>query len=170
MQDNLILMVGVPFSGKSAFIEGNFSSWTDVVSLEEITYDVANVRGTIINDKTWVALSKSAQVEFERRLASLCFLPTGVPSGTVVVEGNFLSFRARRNFLKMYGENKQKVAIVMPTPTLEELAQNIILSDKHFSPGGLKDKLSCYQYPSPLEGFDLIVDAEDADLYHKVWG
>ncbi len=169
MLDRLILVVGLPFSGKSKFIDDQFKDWTDVISLEEIAYDVANVRDMPITEKTWPQLLKSAQVEYERRLSVLCDCPTGSPMGTIVVEGNFTSYRPRRDFLKRYGVNKAKVAIVMPTPTLLELSHTAIESNKFFSFGGIKNKLESYSYPKTFEGFDIIVDSNDPDLHMKIW-
>tara|TARA_R110000772_G_scaffold2410_1_gene8302 strand:+ start:26567 stop:27082 length:516 start_codon:yes stop_codon:yes gene_type:complete len=154
---NLILMVGVPLSGKSTLIEKIEEYVDTIVSRDDILIEMGNekLEGMSYNDAFKKVNQKNVSKELRKRLA----LAT-LSEGNVVIDMMNHKSKARRSHLKLF-EGFTKYALIVKCPSVEVLLErneNRFKEEGKFIPVNVIDDLvRVYSSPRLDEGFDYIV-------------
>lgn len=162
MSKQLIMLVGLPYSGKSYLAESlglyNESDYV-VVSSDKILLEWAEASGSsynsIFKDKV-----DAAQQEATKRLLNA--LREGK---SVVIDQTNLTKASRCRKLSQCPKDYTKICIVVPEVTPEELEQRINNRKTHVIPLSVLARMkTIYQAPSIDEGFDVIYYAGFDDI------
>ncbi len=157
-----VVMVALPGSGKSTFVNREKTSETFVFSTDDYIETVAMEQG-----KTYSEIFKDtiAQAEMYMNKALTSTLSKG---NSVIVDRTNLTEKGRRRVLSVVPKDYEKIAIVIvPPETTEDWAE---LSrrlgnrpGKHIPEHIMQSMIASYKEPSLAEGFDKIEK-------YDIWG
>lgn len=150
---NLILMVGVPLSGKSTLIK-RISEYVDtIISRDEIVLEKGN--GLSYSDSFHKVNQKDVSTALKYRI-----MDAAKSGGNVVIDMMNHRSKSRRSHLSQFN-GYTKIALVTNCPSMEVLLErneNRNREENKFIPVKvIEDTLSSYSSPTKEEGFDFIV-------------
>ena len=149
----LIILVGIPGSGKSTWIKNNKDKYlgkTKVISRDEIRFAL------VAEDEDYFSKEKEVYKEFIRQIKE------GINEhyDTIFVDATHFNRGSRTKLLRSLGSSLKGVEVnaVVIRPSLEiTLAQNAQRTGRKFVPENIiKDYYNKFEIPSEEEGFDEI--------------
>lgn len=157
---DFIMMVGIPYSGKSYYIESmNLKQGKTLISSDEEVHRLASLSGQAYNDvfKDVVGLAQEN--------AANAFIDAVKRSESILLDQTNLTKASRARKLVLLPETYRKVCIVVPQPTLRELEQRKLQRTSHNVPDGVLAYMrEVYQEPTVDEGFDVVYYAGFDDI------
>jgi len=147
----LYMLIGVPASGKSTWLEQNADSGV-VLSTDAHIDNVAAQQGKSYNDVFGDAIKK-ATVKMNNDLKQ------AVNRGEDIHwDQTNLTVKSRRGKLQKVPDTYEKIAVVFPTPDADEHQRRLdSRPGKTIPPHILKNMMATFQMPTTDEGFDRIV-------------
>ena len=149
----VILLVGVPLSGKSTWIRNNHST-TKVVSRDELVMEVYG------SDDYSKAFKEVDQKEVDR-LLDLRFKEVNTNKENVIVDMTNMVVSRRVKTLKYFSDDYHKEVIVFPVLETNEYErrnkERNVNENKWIPPFVITSMLNSYQEPTLDEGFDKII-------------
>lgn len=156
----LLLLVGIPLSGKSTFVNllfkelGNESNSINVISRDDILMNESN------ESNYEKAFNTVNQKEVTKKLNAKLEMAKEVKSGRWIIDMTQLSEKRRKHHLSFF-KNYYKVAIVFPIPNEAEINKRNLKREKsegkYISKVVIEHMLSKYSPVKKQEGFDLII-------------
>ena len=157
MTKRIIMLVGVPASGKSTWIEKEFQGECVVISTDNIVEEIAEAAGKTYND-VWANSIKAAErimwEEFDRAVETKQY--------PIVIDRTNLNAKVRKKFfdrLKNFHPNHgyEIEAVVFPTPEKEEWERRLNSRPGKNIPQSVLDSMAqSMQQPTLSEGFSKI--------------
>ena len=149
----VILLVGVPLSGKSTWIRNNHST-TKVVSRDELVMEVYG------SDDYSKAFKEVDQKEVDR-LLDLRLKEVNTNKENVIVDMTNMVVSRRVKTLKYFSDEYHKEVIVFPVLETNEYErrnkERNVNENKWIPPFVITSMLNSYQEPTLDEGFDKII-------------
>lgn len=156
-ESNVIVMVGVPLSGKTTLIKKLLEVIDfDIISRDDIVMELGN--GKDYQDAFKSVNQKEVDRLLRERISDL-----GKGSDNVIIDMTNLGSKRRKIHLSHF-PNHIKFALVISPPKMEVLLER---NDTRFEEEGkfipkgvISDMLKNFKYPSKEEGFNFIVDVD----------
>lgn len=153
--NHVIVMVGVPLSGKTTLIKELLKVTDfDIISRDDIVMGLGNGRN--YQDSFKYVNQKEVDRLLREEIYNLGKLNTNV-----IIDMTNLGSKRRKLHLS-YFPNHTKIALVITPPKIEILLKRndnrFEKEGKFISIGVISDMLKNFKYPSKEEGFDFIVD------------
>ncbi len=150
----VVLLVGVPMSGKSTWVRDNISEDTVVISRDRILMDVYG------SDNYNDAFNNVDQGKVDKAL--LRTINDSVSNGeNVVIDMTNISAKTRRRNLSYFTKDYTKVAVVFPILTNDEYNRRNdfrkINENKSIPFGVLRNMIESFTIPTMEEGFNEII-------------
>jgi predicted kinase len=154
MPKRIIILIGVPASGKSTWIEKEFQGECHIVSTDNIIQDLADYDGKTYNDvfqKYMKVVEKMMWEDFD------LYVSGGY--NPIVVDRTNMSVKSRRKFferLKNFhsGHGYTVEAVVFPTPESDEWQRRMDSRPGKTIPQHVLDSMTrSYEQPRLTEGF-----------------
>ena len=147
------ILVGVPGSGKSTWINNQMFDWnnTVVASTDNHVDQEARRQGKTYND-VWQSTMPAAVQHMAQTVRD------AVRDGlNIVWDQTSTAVPARAKKLRMLPRNYRKIAVVFPTPDDKELARRLAnRPGKNIPDSVMKQMISGFVMPTKEEGFDEI--------------
>jgi predicted kinase len=151
-QPRLVIMVGLPLSGKDSLLKALDMEGFEIVSRDDI---LTNSESENYSESYWKQDSKAIDKIFFSRLNEL-----NQAAKDVIVNATHLKISRRRKVLLRFSEHK-KICIVMP---LIDIATYKLRNEERFKASAKRipekvflEMLGIYEAVSADEGFDLII-------------
>lgn len=156
----LYMLIGTPYSGKSTFVKEEIASLAAgdypvpvIVDSDSILVDMAEKANTSYNQSFLLNHKKASKEMFRRAEAAFKY------GQDVYWDQTNMSRKARARKLIMVPDYYEKIAVVFPQITPEELARRTALrTDKVIRQYIIDEMVASYERPELDEGFDKIVD------------
>lgn len=149
----VVILVGVPLTGKSTFIRENFEG-TDVISRDEIVMEVSESRNY---SEAW---KKVDQKKVDRLLIQR-LNESNKEKRNVIIDMTNLTVKSRVSKLNLFSKDYFKVAVIFPVLSNEEFErrneERKINENKFIPIFVIKNMINSYEVPTSKEGFDKIV-------------
>ena len=152
-QPRLVIMVGLPLSGKDSLLKALDMEGFEIVSRDDI---LTNSESENYNESYWKQDSKAIDKIFFSRLNEL-----NQAAKDVIVNATHLKISRRRKVLLRFSEHK-KICIVTP---LVDIAAYKFRNEERFKASAKRipekvflEMLGMYEAVSADEGFDLIIN------------
>jgi tRNA uridine 5-carbamoylmethylation protein Kti12 len=152
----IILLVGLPGSGKSTWVKSFLSTHSDyvVVSSDDIIDAYAKSIGKTYTE-VFSEYMGNAEVEYKIRLMAAIR-----EKKNIIVDRTNLNLKSRRKILSSVPKEYKKVAVVFSTP-IDEVKRRLIQREYETGkaiPGYVLDSMiDSYIEPTTSEGFDEII-------------
>ena len=154
------MLVGPPYSGKSTFVKEELASLAAgdypvpvIIDSDSILVDMAEKANTTYNQSFLLNHKKASKEMFRRAEAAF------KNGQDVYWDQTNMSRKARARKLIMVPDHYEKIAVVFPQLSAEELARRTALrTDKVIRQNIIDDMIASYQRPELDEGFDRIID------------
>ena len=156
----LILMVGVPLSGKSTFIK-KIKDYAIIMSRDDLIIEIAKSLPSnkdidiSYNDAYNSVNQKQISVLFKEKLNE-----AGQTGNNYIIDMTNVRPKYRKDTLS-YFPNHEKIAIVLDTPTKKELLrrnENRKINENKYIDEEVIDKMiNRFTFPTKKEGFDYIL-------------
>jgi predicted kinase len=150
----LIVMVGVPLSGKSTIIK-ELKDYCNVISRDDIVMELSNT--DVYSDSLQSVDQKKVNSILNTRLRI-----AGKSNENVIIDMTNFSPKRRKSHLRIFKDHK-KIALVLkllPFETLLERNEKRFKEEKKFVPEKvIAFMIENYKYPTKEEGFDYIIKA-----------
>lgn len=153
----LLLMVGVPLSGKSTWLRENISDDIDVVviSRDQIIMDLY---GSDNYNEAYANVDSKAV----DKLLYKTIMDAYNDKSNVILDMVNVTKKRRNKSLSYFRKSYTKVALVFPVLDMDVYAlrnsERIVNENKRISKGVMDMMIESYVYPTIDEGFDLIID------------
>ncbi len=156
----MYMLVGPPYSGKSTFVKEELASLAAgdypvpvIIDSDSILVDMAEKANTTYNQSFLLNHKKASKEMFRRAEAAF------KNGQDVYWDQTNMSRKARARKLIMVPDHYEKIAVVFPQLSAEELARRTALrTDKVIRQNIIDDMIASYQRPELDEGFDRIID------------
>lgn len=156
----MYMLVGPPYSGKSTFVKEELASLAAgdypvpvIIDSDSILVDMAEKANTTYNQSFLLKHNKASKEMFRRAEAAF------KNGQDVYWDQTNMSRKARARKLIMVPDHYEKIAVVFPQLSAEELARRTALrTDKVIRQNIIDDMIASYQRPELDEGFDRIID------------
>jgi len=153
------MLVGPPYSGKSTFVKEELASLAAgdypvpvIIDSDSILVDMAEKANTSYNQSFLLNHKKASKEMFRRAEAAF------KNGQDVYWDQTNMSRKARARKLIMVPDYYEKIAVVFPQLSAEELARRTALrTDKVIRQNIIDDMIASYEAPELSEGFDKIV-------------
>lgn len=149
----VIVLVGVPLTGKSTFIRENFEG-TDVISRDEIVMEISESRNY---SDAW---KKVDQKKVDRLLIQR-LNECNKEKRNVIIDMTNLTVKSRVSKLNLFSKDYFKVAVIFPVLSNEEFErrneERKINENKFIPIFVVKNMINSYEVPTSKEGFNKIV-------------
>lgn len=147
---SLFMLVGVPGSGKSTWIKQQvFFEDIHIASTDDIITRYANDQGKTYNE-VFHDYIKVAEKEMYANVMEAVKLDQDI-----IWDQTNLNRKSRAKKLIMIPDHYRKVAVLFPTPSMEELMRrNASRPGKVIPMGVMQNMIDCFNQPSIDEGFD----------------
>lgn len=152
------ILIGVPASGKSTWVENNHNLNTFVVSTDHYIEQHANLQKKTYSDvfAEYIQIATCKMVEDVKYARSNDF--------DIIWDQTSTSAKARARKLKMLPGYK-KVAVVFDTPPEPELKKRLeSRPGKNIPPSVMNHMIKTFQMPTKEEGFDEIFTADQIKI------
>lgn len=155
VDSNVIVMVGVPLSGKTTLIKELLEIKDfDIISRDDIVMELGD-------GKNYQDAFKSVNQKEVDRLLKERISDLGKSDTNVIIDMTNLGSKRRKIHLSHFPDHV-KIALVISPPKMEVLLErndNRFKEEGKFIPKGvINDMLRNFKYPSKEEGFNFIVD------------
>lgn len=149
------VMVGIPCSGKSTFVEREFASYK-AISFDAIVENLAEKEGVTYND-IWKNMSEHSPA-FRKTFDGL-LMQTVESQSDLVVDRTSLTIESRARVLAFATPVYRKVAVMLNTPFRVCLSRNAARSSsgKTIPEAVMFEMYDRLQLPSESEGFDRVI-------------
>jgi predicted kinase len=155
-----VMLVGLPYSGKSTLIQtSNLRDYTLVSSDAEVQAYAKSLGKTYNDvfkdyiDQAMANAQKTMQDAFRE-------------GKNVVLDQTNLTVASRRKKLAQVPKDYRRTCIVVEAPSKEELDKRIEERTSHRIPNFVLDNMrKMYQYPTLDEGFDVIYNSSFDDIF-----
>ena len=156
----MYMLVGPPYSGKSTFVKEELASLAAgdypvpvIIDSDSILVDMAEKANTTYNQSFLLNHKKASKEMFRRAEAAF------KNGQDVYWDQTNMSRKARARKLIMVPDHYEKIGVVFPQLSAEELARRTALrTDKVIRQNIIDDMIASYQRPELDEGFDRIID------------
>ena len=152
-QPRLVIMVGLPLSGKDSLLKALDMEGFEIVSRDDI---LTNSESENYSESYWKQDSKAIDKMFFSIMDEL-----NQAAKDVIINATHLKISRRRKVLLRFSEHK-KICIVMP---LIDIASYILRNEERFKASAKRipekvflEMLGMYEAVSDDEGFDLIIN------------
>ena len=149
----LYMMVGVPLSGKSQWIDQQNFDWTKTELINADRYIRAQMEDTgddYTNAFGGIAKQMGDMISADVVMATSKGLD-------IVWDQTNVSAQLRQHKLGMIPAHYRKVAVVIQTPHIDTLNHRVnTMVDKNFPPELMESMINSFQMPTLEEGFDEI--------------
>jgi predicted kinase len=154
------MLIGTPYSGKSTYVKEEMASLAAgdypvpvIVDSDSILMEMAEKANTSYNQSFTLNAKKASKEMFRRAEAAF------KNGQDVYWDQTNMSRKARARKLIMVPDYYEKIAVVFPQVSAEELARRTALrTDKVIRQYIIDDMIASYERPELDEGFDKIVD------------
>lgn len=148
------ILVGIPGSGKTTWIQNNFLHQTKIVvtSTDKFVDEYASANG-----KTYSAVFEEAMpAALEKMLAEV--KSAFKKNYSLVWDQTSTTIASRAKKIRMIPKHYERVAVVFPTPKSQELAKRLASRPGKIIPDAvINDMINGFTPPTPDEGFDRII-------------
>jgi predicted kinase len=156
----LYMLIGTPYSGKSTFVKEEIASLAAgdypvpvVIDSDSILVDMAEKANISYNQSFLLNHKKASKEMFRRAEAAV------KTDKDIYWDQTNMTRKARARKLIMVPDHYEKIALVFPQVSAEELARRTALrTDKVIRQYIIDDMIASYERPELNEGFDKIVD------------
>lgn len=157
---DIIMMVGLPYSGKSYVAESmGLHCGRTVISSDAIVQQYAKSIGKHYND-VFSSYASEAQL-----VAANSLIQAVARSESILIDQTNLTKASRSRKMVQIPDNYRKVCINVPVPCADELELRKMVRCSHQVPDAVLEYMnSIYQVPSFDEGFDVIYTAGFDDI------
>jgi predicted kinase len=157
---DLIMMVGIPYSGKSHYAESmGLAISRTVISTDAIVHQMAEACGRAYNEVF------SEVVGLAQDNAANAYIDTLARGDSVMLDQTNLTVASRARKLVLVPSEYRKVCIVVPQPTERELEQRKQQRTSHRVPDAVLAYMrEIYQEPTVDEGFNVVYYAGFDDI------
>lgn len=152
------ILVGVPASGKSTWVEKNHNLNTFIVSTDHYIEQHAALQKKTYSDvfAEYIQIATCNMVEDVKYARNNGF--------DIIWDQTNTSVKARAKKLKML-PNYKKIAVVFKTPDQTELARRLAnRPGKHIPESVMVSMISSFQMPTKDEGFDEVVSYDELKI------
>lgn len=147
----LYMMIGVPGSGKSTWIQKN-NSGAVIISTDDIIEQTAASSG-----KTYNEVFKD-HIKFATQLANQRARTAFTADQDVIWDQTNLNPKSRRAKLDLAPAHYEKIAVFLPTPDKEELAKRLASRPgKNIPQNIMMGMMASLVQPAADEGFDNVI-------------
>jgi predicted kinase len=155
-----VMMVGIPYSGKSYYAESmNLRAGRTLISSDEEVHALARLRGAFYND-VFESVVSSAMENAAKR-----FIEAVNGSQSILLDQTNLTVASRARKLGLLTPDYRKVCVVVPQPTNYELELRKKARTSHSVPDAVLSYMKeIYQAPTVAEGFDVVYTAGFDDI------
>ena len=149
----VLLLIGVPMSGKSTWLSKNFKG--KIISRDSIIMELCEYK----NDYN-KCFNTVNQKDVDKKLKE-SLKDSGLSSENIAIDMTNLSAKRRKGTLKNF-PNHYKIALIFDTPSskiLEDRNKTRTVNENKSIPDGvMKNMIASYQSPTKEEGFDKIIN------------
>jgi len=146
------ILIGVPASGKSTWVNQNTDALTMVISTDNHIQEFADANGKTYSE-VFDYYIKTAQKEMFTDLAYAVD-----HDFNIIWDQTNTSVKARKSKIQKLG-SYFKIAVVFKTPEPEELDRRLNSRvGKHIPTSVIKSMIESFEYPTLDEGFDKIIE------------
>jgi tRNA uridine 5-carbamoylmethylation protein Kti12 len=155
---HVIILVGLPGSGKTTYVNNFLKTHPDYVSIssDDIIERLAKEAGTIYNDAAFNMFRDTAEREYSINLTDAINKKLNI-----IVDRTNQTIKARRKVLARLPKTYKKTAVVFTLPR-EEINQRLLKREldtgKMIPQRAVDDMVAIYQPPTTEEGFDEIIN------------
>lgn len=151
----LWMLIGVPGSGKSTWIETHFGNAADHLHVASTDAYIEEVAWN--NQKTYNEVFKDNIKAAEKSMYEY-IIETVKNDHDLVWDQTNMSRKSRAKKLVMIPDHYEKIAVVFQTPEEEELKRRLASRPGKTIPWGVMDTMiKCFNYPELDEGFDKVL-------------
>lgn len=158
MTKRIIMLVGVPASGKSTWIEKEFQGECSIISTDNIIQDLADDDGKTYNDvfQKYIKVAEAMMwKEFDSVVSNGCY-PIVIDRTNMTVKSRGKFFERLKNFHRNHGYEIE--AVIFNTPDETEWNRRLNSRvDKTIPQNVLHSMVASYQEPTVSEGFSKII-------------
>ena len=151
---NLVIMIGIPLSGKSTFITNKIIEFCNIISRDAILLEEGN-------GKSYTEAFLSVNQKTVSKILNEKITEAGLGSDNTIIDMTSLKPKSRKAHIKRF-PNHVKIAVKMPIPSSEILLERNKTRNeeegKYIPEKVITDMLNSYKAPTKEEGFDFIVD------------
>lgn len=152
LQPVVYMMVGVPYSGKSTWVQSHKKENEILIDSDSIIEEYAQEKG-ISYGLAFSSYSDDAQKEMYNRARKAIGL-----GKTIYWDNTNMTIKSRRRKLALFPDTYRKIAVVFTAPNDEQrILRTKARPNKTIHKSIIEGMVSIYQEPSDTEGFDEII-------------